>query len=287
MVAKGADKLAKEIERLAKLTATAVDMSVKAGLPVSFVTEDTIRSHPDTLDRLFRTAIDHGATRLVLCDTVGHATPDGIKALVEWTRELVDKMGATVGLDWHGHNDRGLALVNAIFAAQYGCDRIHGTAIGIGERVGNTAMDQLLVNLKLLGAIDNDLSCLMAYCRTVSEATKTPIARNYPVVGEDAFRTATGVHAAAIIKAKSKGDDDLADRVYSGVPAAMFGRDQEICIGPMSGASNVNYWLDQRDITGDDALVAAILKVAKQSDHNLSDQEVRAVIDRHHRNTGG
>jgi len=263
----------------------AIDFAVKEGLPVNFVTEDTTRSRPELLRDLFRAAIDHGATRLTVCDTVGHSTPDGVRSLIEFTREVIAETGIDVKIDWHGHNDRGLALVNSIFALEYGADRVHGCILGIGERVGNAPLDQILINLKLLGLIDTDLSKLSALANKVSTATRFPIPINYPVVGEDAFRTATGVHAAAIIKAQAKGDDFLADRVYSGVPAGMFGREQEICIGPMSGASNITYWLDKRGIAHDEGLVAAIMKSAKQSDHNLSDAEVRAVIDRHKRNS--
>lgn len=269
-----------DINRLETLTREAVDLGVKAGLPVSFVTEDTIRSSPDTLERLFKTAIDHGARRLILCDTVGHATPDGIKALVNWTRELVASTGIEIGLDWHGHNDRGLALVNSVIAIEAGCDRVHGTALGIGERVGNAAMDMILVNLKLLGAIDNDLSALMAYCRATSEATRTPIERNYPVVGEDAFRTATGVHAAAIIKAQKKGDEWLADRIYSGVPAQMVGKQQVIDIGHMSGESNVVAWLTSHGYEPEPALVAAVFRAAKTSNRTLHEDEVLAIVRR-------
>ncbi len=275
-----------DLARLEKLTADACDMAAKAGLPVAFVTEDTIRSHPSTLERLFKTAIDHGATRLILCDTVGHASPDGLKALIAWTRDLVDQTGVAVGLDWHGHNDRGLALVNTLFAIEYGCDRVHGTALGIGERVGNTAMDQILVNLRLLGAIDNDLSALMAYGRAVSEATKTPISRNYPVIGEDAFRTATGVHAAAIVKAQGKGDTWLADRIYSGVPAAMVGKKQVIEVGHMSGESNVVAWLISHGYHPAPELVAEVFRSAKRTNRTLHDDEIEAIVRRFAAATG-
>lgn len=269
-----------DVGRMVSLTATAVKMGVDAGLPVSFVTEDTIRSKPETLEALFGTAIDNGAQRLILCDTVGHASPDGIRALVEWTLELVQKSGTKVELDWHGHNDRGLALVNAIFALEYGCTRVHGTALGIGERVGNTSMDQLLVNLRLQEAIDNDLSPLMAYCRTVSEATRTPIPNNYPVVGEDAFRTATGVHAAAIVKAQRKGDDWLADRIYSGVPASMVGKRQVIEVGHMSGESNVYAWLATNGYAPLPDLVAEIYRTAKRSNRTLHNDELEQIVRR-------
>jgi len=271
------------IERSVK----AIEFAVKEGLEVTFVTEDTTRSRPDLLTPLFRAAIDAGAKNLCLCDTVGHVTPDGVKNLISYTRHVIEGTGAKVGIDWHGHNDRGLGLVNSIYALEYGADRVHGTILGIGERVGNAQLDLILINLKLLGIIpDRDLTKLAAIAQLVSKATRFPIPINYPVVGEDAFRTATGVHAAAIIKAKSKGDDFLADRVYSGVPASMVGRKQEICVGPMSGISNVTYWLQDHGIHPDDALVTSILKVAKESDHNLSEEEILAVSDRHARKNG-
>ncbi|MCK6587949.1 MAG: 2-isopropylmalate synthase, partial [Polyangiaceae bacterium] len=178
--------------------------------------------------------------------------------------------------------DRGLALENALWALEFGADRVHGTALGVGERVGNTPMELVLLNLKLLGQLENqDLTHLINYCTTAAQALHFQVPINYPLVGRDAFRTATGVHAAAIIKAQQKGDEWLADRVYSGVPAGMFGRHQEICIGFMSGASNVNFWLRQRKIEPSKDLVEAILAKAKTSAEILTDVEIMAIVDQH------
>jgi 2-isopropylmalate synthase len=267
------------VELIAKRSAEAIDVAVKAGLAVAYVTEDTTRTRPEALATLFKVAVDHGASRLCLCDTVGHATPDGVRNLINFTKSLVAGMGAQVGIDWHGHNDRGLALVNAIWALECGADRVHATALGIGERVGNAPMELILLNLKLLRLLDHqDLTHLLEYCKVTAEAVGWQVPINYPLVGADAFRTATGVHAAAIIKAQQKGDEWLADRIYSGVPAGMFGRHQEICIGFMSGASNVNYWLRQRQIEPSKDLVDAILARAKTSPTILTDEEVLAVV---------
>ena len=266
------------LDFIQKTSADAIDFAVKEGLEVAYVTEDTTRSPPGTLDVLFRSAIDHGASRLVLCDTVGHATPVGARALVEWTRTLITAMGVDIAIDWHGHNDRGLAVVNAIAALDAGANRLHACGLGVGERVGNTAMDLLLLNLKLLGWIDNDLTDLVRYVEKVSDATKVAIPVNYPLSGSDAFRTATGVHAAAIIKAKDKGDDWLADRVYSGVPAGDFGRQQVIEIGHMSGMSNVRFWLAQRHIPATDELCQRILRTAKTTGWTLSEKEILKLI---------
>lgn len=270
-----------DVNLIAKRSAEAIDVAVKAGLPVAYVTEDTTRSRPENLTTLFRTAIDHGARRICLSDTVGHATPDGVRNLIEFTRHVIAGTGAEIGIDWHGHNDRGLALENALWAFEYGADRVHATGLGIGERVGNTPMELLLLNLKLLGQLGGqDLTKLLDYCQTIAKAVRWDVPINYPLVGRDAFRTSTGVHAAAIIKAMTKGDTWLADRIYSGVHAGMFGRGQEICVGFMSGASNVDHWLAQRGIPSDEGLVAAILKEAKSLDHIMTEEEILAVVKR-------
>jgi 2-isopropylmalate synthase len=276
-------------DRLEKLTRDAVRMGVQAGLPVSFVTEDTVRSHPRTLGRLFRAAAEEGATRLVLCDTVGHATTNGVFNLVHFADDLLIGMGlrSKVKLDWHGHNDRAHALSNALYAIEAGIDRVHGTILGIGERVGNTSLDQMLVNLKLLGVVERDLDALAELVELVSEACHWPIPWNYPVFGRDAFRTATGVHAAAVIKAINKGDQHLVDRVYSGVPAAWFGRSQEILIGFMSGESNVRYWLHSRGIPVHDDLVKAIFDVAKRRSELLTEEEIMEIVARFAPETAG
>jgi 2-isopropylmalate synthase len=270
-----------DVDHILKTSEEAIKFAVKEGMDVAYVTEDTTRSRPDHLDRIFRHAINLGVKRLVLCDTVGYATPDGIFNLIDWTRSLINGMGADVKIDWHGHNDRGLGVTNAIFALEAGADRVHGTALGIGERVGNAALDQVLLNLKLLGAIDNDLTHLVAYCREVSRACRWPIPKNYPLAGEDAFRTATGVHASAIVKAFERNEPWLADRVYSGVPASWFGKEQEIEIGPMSGMSNVRFWLKQRRFEFEEELARKILARAKTSSRTLEEWEINEVIRDH------
>jgi 2-isopropylmalate synthase len=271
-------------------TAEAVGFAVRHGLPTTYVTEDTTRSRPEVLAELFRTAIGEGASRICLCDTVGHATPEGVRRLVAFARRIIEESGAEVAVDWHGHNDRGLALANALVAMDAGADRLHGCVLGIGERVGNAPLDQLVINLALMGRLAHggaDLSKLAPLCRKVSAATQWPIPDNYPVMGADAYRTATGIHAAAIMKARAAGDTRLADRVYSAVPASVFGRSQEICVGPLSGTSNVIHWLRSRGYGDDAELVARILSHAKAHDRLLTDMELHHLVARHlHRATG-
>ena len=266
------------VEHLERTTEKAVRFAVQNGLPSMYVTEDTMRTDPDTVKRLYSTAIRNGARAIVLCDTVGHATPSGAFNLVKFTiDEVVRPSGEKIRVDWHGHNDRGLAIANSLAAVAGGAHQVHAAANALGERVGNTPMELMLVNLRLMGLIHQDLSRLKEYCEKVAQATHTMIPLNYPVVGHDAFRTATGVHAAALIKAFRKNDLALANVVYSGVPAHLFGLDQVIEIGPMSGKSNVLFWLEKHRIPADDATVARIFDAAKQSPRVLSDAEVLAL----------
>jgi 2-isopropylmalate synthase len=267
------------VSHLLRTIETAVSYARSHGLTVMFVTEDTTRAQPEHLAAMYLTAARCGATRLCLADTVGHATPSGVQHLVLFLREQLQNAGfGDLKLDWHGHRDRGLDVVNSLAALSAGARRMHGCALGIGERVGNTAMDTLLMNLVMLGWIEQDLRALEAYCRLASEMTGMPIPRNYPIIGDDAFTTSTGVHAAAVVKAQSKGDTRLADRVYSAVPASLIGRRQVITIGPMSGQANVVAWLRDHGIEPAPTLVAAILGAAKQATHVLCDDEIRGVI---------
>jgi 2-isopropylmalate synthase len=266
------------LDKLLTLTEDAVSFAVSEGMPVMYVTEDTTRANPETIRALYTTAIRCGAKAVCVCDTVGHSTPDGARAVVRFVKGIIEEQGGNIRLDWHGHQDRGLGVINSIAAIQGGADQVHGSALGIGERVGNTPMDQLLVNLKLMGWIENDLSRLGEYCKVASQACGWDIPYNYPVFGRDAFRTATGVHAAAVIKSYRKGDRELADLVYSGVPAGLFGLEQVVEIGPMSGKSNVIYWLEKRGIEANDDRVSRIYDRAKQASGVLPDDEIMRLI---------
>ena len=263
---------------LLQTTDKAVPFARSLGLEVMYVTEDTSRCDPETVKLLYTAAINCGAGAIVVCDTVGHATPSGVHALIRFVlEEVIKPSGEKVRLDWHGHSDRGLGVANSLAALAAGADCVHGTALGIGERVGNTQIDQMLVNLKLMGVppwAEQDLTRLKEYCVTVSGATGVPIPRNYPVLGDDAFRTATGVHAAAVIKAFKKGDVDLANTVYSGVPSHYFGLEQIIEIGPMSGKSNVIFWLESRGMAASPEVVDRIFQRAKTSNRCLTDEEI-------------
>jgi 2-isopropylmalate synthase len=266
------------LDHILDLSVDAVKFAIENDLPVTYATEDSTRARPDDLRRLYTAAIEAGAERIVVSDTCGFAAPDGVKNLITFVRDVVADTGVDVKIDWHGHSDRGLAIINAMTAIKAGADRIHATGLGIGERVGNTAMDLLLVNMKLDGMMERDLTRLADYTKVVSEICHSPVHHMYPVFGPDAFRTATGVHAAAVIKAKNKGDAWLADRVYSGVPAGWFGLKQRIEVGSKSGVSNIVYWLAEHGVRPEKKLVDQIFTSAKQHDHVLTDDEIWNII---------
>jgi len=267
---------------LLETTERAIKFVVSLGLDPMYVTEDTTRCDPAMIKRLYSTAISCGARSIVVCDTAGHSTPAGAFVLIKFVLdEVVKPSGENIRVDWHGHNDRGLAVANSLAALAAGADCVHASALATGERVGNTPMDQMLVNLKLLNVAlwnQQDLSKLKEYCQAVARATGVAIPRNYPVVGDDAFRTATGVHASAVIKALKKNDIELANAVYSGVPAHLFGLEQSIDVGPMSGKSNIVFWLGRHNIPATDELIDRIYTFAKSADHTLTESEIRACL---------
>jgi 2-isopropylmalate synthase len=269
-----------ELDWIIEQSAKAVRFAVEHGIPVMYVTEDTTRAKPEDIEKLYVAAIEAGAARICIADTVGHATPWGTRNLVRFVRGIVDRTNPSVKVDWHGHQDRGLGVINCIAALEAGADRVHGAAAGIGERVGNAPMDLLMVNLKLMGWIDNDLSQLTEYVRFVARVTGVGLDDRYPVFGRDAFRTGTGVHAAAIIKAKKKGSEWLADRVYSGVPAGMFGLSQIIEVGPMCGLSNVIYWLASNGYPQEEGLAKEIFQQAKATNRILTEEELHSSAKR-------
>ena len=274
------------IDYLLQHTEEAVGFAVKEGLPVMYVTEDTTRADPESIRRLYTAAVRAGASRVCIADTVGHATPNGARAIVTFVKSLFTELGVDIGIDWHGHRDRGFGIACAIAALEAGATRLHGAALGIGERCGNTSLDLLLVNLTMMGYLDRDLTSLGAYCEAVSRACDVPIPQNYPVVGADAFRTATGIHAAAVVKAFRKGDRALMDAVYAAVPASLVGRQQEIEVGPMSGKSNVVFWLESRGLPAPDELVDRIFAAAKASNRTLTHEQIESIVNSQESNVG-
>ncbi|WP_030571207.1 LeuA family protein [Streptomyces aureocirculatus] len=251
----------------------------REGAEFVLVLEDTVRCTPEVLDAVYDVAVDTGTRRITLCDTVGTAVPNGTEALIRWTQRYFAERGHAMALEWHGHNDRGLALANSLTALSLGCLRVHGTVLGIGERAGNAPLDQLMVNSSLDGHHSYDLKALRAYCSYAAPVLGVDIPQNYPALGRDVFKTSAGVHASAILKAHTKGNTLLKDSVYAGVPAALLGREQEVLIDASSGSNNVKYWLTVHGYAADNPdVIKKVLEKAKAGNGPLTDDEIGQIL---------
>jgi 2-isopropylmalate synthase len=251
----------------------------REGVEFVLVLEDTVRCTPEVLERVYDVAIDTGVRRVTLCDTVGAALPSGTASLIHWSNYYFSYHGHPVTFEWHGHNDRGLALINSLTALALGCDRVHGTILGVGERAGNAALDQLMINTHLDRHGRYDLTALRDYCEHAASALGVSIPQNYPAMGRDVFKTSAGVHASAIMKAHEKGNTSVKDAIYSSVPASLLGRGQEVLIDASSGANNVKYWLTINGYRKDNAdAIKKVLIMAKAGHGPLSDDQIRRII---------
>ncbi|MFE7978120.1 LeuA family protein [Streptomyces shenzhenensis] len=268
-----------DIEVIRQAVRRSAEECRRGGAEFVLVLEDAVRCTPEILTAVYDVAVETGTRRLTLCDTVGAAVPEGAEALIRFTQRYFADREHLVELEWHGHNDRGLALANSLTALALGCARVHGTILGVGERAGNTSLDQLMVNSQLDGSHTYDLTSLRAYCDYAAPLLGVDVPQNYPALGRDVFRTSAGVHASAILKAHEKGSITLKDGVYAGVPARLLGREQEVLIDAASGASNVKYWLTVHGHGTDDAsLIKRVLERAKASDVPLTDDEIGQIL---------
>lgn len=270
-----------QVDELLRKLARVVSWARSQGLSVTFVAEDASRTSPEDLQQALLTAARAGAGRVCLADTTGVLSPWGAEQLVRFSRTVLDEHGFTsVGLDWHGHNDRGLAVACALAAARGGADRLHATLLGVGERAGNPPLEQMLVNLALLGAHAHPVNQLVPRLREAARVLGLPVPAQVPILGEAVFCTATGVHAAAIFKAQAQGRHDWEELVYNPFPPSFVGAQQTVRIGPYSGAASVRFWLREHGLPENARLVQAVLEMAKASRHVLDDEDILATIGR-------
>ncbi len=229
-------------DRMIQMIQTSGHFLREQGTRFGISIEDATRTPPDELRQIIETALSVGAEILTLCDTVGEATPTGTTRLVNFVRTLVANSEQNAEIWWHGHNDRGLSLANAIAAAEASADGISGTFLGLGERTGNTPLEQFILYLHSHGSQQFKLSQLVPYCKRLAKLTSTNIPIHAPLIGKQAFATCTGTHAAAIIKARALGSQ-FEDLVFSSVPANLLGQRQTLLVGPTSGRANAQFAL--------------------------------------------
>lgn len=242
---------------------------------VSF--EDGSRTPPAELDRLISTSVEMGVHSIALCDTVGDCTPDGAARITEFTLQRIEKAGMQTTVVWHGHNDKGLSVANALSAAITGAHVISGTFLGIGERSGNTPLEQIILLLAQAGSTKYSLAALQPYCQKLAEYTHTPISMTAPLIGQQVFATSAGTHAAAILKARKLGID-FEDYIFSSVPASKLGRSQDVLLGPTSGMATARYILEQMGLPVSEEVARGLLNYAKTQDRWLLDNDIQHYV---------
>ncbi|MFI9422205.1 LeuA family protein [Streptomyces achromogenes] len=252
----------------------------KVGLPFSFSVEDASRTPPDELRDMVELAVRYSAYSIAVCDTVGESTPAGVHRLVGFVKSLIKDRGSHVKILWHGHNDRGLGLANSIAAVEAGADIVGGAFLGIGERSGNTALEQVIMYLYQNGVGNFDVKNLIPYLKKLSAATEFPIPVNMPLVGQQAFATCTGTHAAAVLKAAEIGTD-FEDYVFSSIPASELGAVQDIGVGPTSGMANATYVLRKGNMDSSEGTAEALLAHAKTQHRLMYEDEIVAWYKQH------
>ncbi len=221
------------LDKMLQSASEALAFARKEWIPIIFVTEDTTRAHPKTIAALYNLAMDFGAKSLIACDTCGHATPSGVTRLVKYVKGLVAKRRSAARVEWHGHMDRGLGVINSIAAAAAGADRIHGTGLGIGERAGNTPLEEVVMAIHVHGEAMGvhthvDTRGIHPISRKVAERSGIGVAANKAVVGRNAFRHASGIHQDGVVKFRE---------TYEVLDPAAVGneRGSEIVLGKLSG----------------------------------------------------
>jgi 2-isopropylmalate synthase len=269
------------IDRVQEAADASISFAVRAGARVVAVIEDASRTPPEMLAVLIRHVLSLGATAIQVSDSVGQSTPEGTRALLRFVSEQVKvRSGRTVRVDWHGQQDRGLALANALAATEAGADRVLASALGLGERCGTVPLELLLTNLRLIGRWPHTLNALQEYCESAAAAFGVAIAPAHAVIGADAFRIGSGAHATAMVKALRSGDRSLADVVCSAVPASLVGAEPRVDVSPVSGLSNVRWWLAQHGYDpGDLVLMRELLLAVKHTQRVASDDELRDLAD--------
>jgi 2-isopropylmalate synthase len=266
--------------RLRDAAEASIAFAVRAGARVVAVLDDASRTPPEQLAPVLRDVAALGASAVRLADSAGRATPDATRALVRFVSEhLRTRTGRPVRLDWVGQNDRGLALANAMAAVDAGVDRVFASALGLGSRSGITPMELLLTNLRVNGLWSHSLRTVVEYCESAATAFGIAIAPSSPLIGSDAFRTGSGAHATALVKALRAGDPWLADNVISGVPAGLLGLENRVDISPVSGLSNVRWWLARHGYdASDQVLTRELLLAVKQTQRAATDDELHELV---------
>lgn len=267
-----------DVTEITEWMAKSVNFASKQGLIPTVATEHTTQTEPEVIKQIYLAGLDNGGQKVCIADTSGAASPISTEKIIRFFRDEVLKSFNDVDIDWHGHNDRGLSVINSLVALSAGAQRVHGTAIGIGERAGNTPLEQMLINLKM--ARDpkrQDLGAISELATFAAEIFNVPVPPNYPGLGEKVYRTASGIHAAAELKAGQLGLKGTTP--YSAVSPEWVNRETDVVVGPLSGSHNVRFVAERLGIPATNEFIARALDVAKSANRILTDQDIKNIAN--------
>lgn len=237
-------------EALARI-ARYVPMALDLGFTVSVGAEDASRADLDHLAAMAEAVEAAGGYRLRIADTVGVLDPQSTATLIANLRSR-----SSLDLEFHGHDDLGLATANTLSAIRAGCTDASVTVTGLGERAGNAALEEIAVALVRLDGLTTgvDLPSLMPLAALVAEAAGRPVPAGKAVVGSDVFAHESGLHVAGLLKEAE---------TYQGLDPQLLGRQHSIVVGKHSGARALAHVLARRGIALEPRVAAPLVEAVR------------------------
>jgi D-citramalate synthase len=261
-------KLRKTRDQVSHMAWEAVEYAKGRGLIVELSGEDASRADQEFVRHIFSGGVERGADRLCFCDTVGLLTP-------ERAAEVVPPLAALAPLSIHCHDDLGVAIANTLAALKAGATCAHVTVNGLGERAGNTPLEELVMALEVLYGVKTGIKTGEIYhlASLVSRLTKVPLPTNKAIVGEMAFTHESGIHAHGILRDS---------RTYEPIRPEMVGRKRRIVLGKHSGTASVEAALQEMNYKADRHQVAEIVaRIKKLGDEGkrVMDTDLMAIAE--------
>nr|WP_157197279.1 (R)-citramalate synthase [Methanohalobium evestigatum] len=263
-------KLKKDRDEVRQIASEVTEYAKDHGLIVELSGEDASRADHEFLKSLYSDGISAGADRLCYCDTVGMLIP-------EKTREIFSDMSSSLDapLSVHCHDDFGLAVANSVAAINAGARECHMTVNGIGERAGNTSLEEVIMILEWLYNYDTGIKLEELYktSRTVSRLTGLPVSANKALVGENAFTHEAGIHVHGLLANTS---------TYEPLKPETIGRERKIVMGKHAGKSSLKLALKELGLEVDESQLDEILsrvKVLADKGKRVSDADIQSIAE--------
>ncbi len=255
------------IERLERCT----DYGVEHGAEIAYVVEDATRSEIDTIVKISHAAVEAGANKIIIADTVGFSRPAAIQFIVKQvTQELSDLTKKSFDMGIHVHNDFGLASANTLAAIEMGITYPHVCVNGFGERAGNAALEEVVMALEILYGVKTGIKTarLFELSKLVERAFAIPIPVHKAIVGQNAFNHGSGIHVHATLAHSLS---------YEPIPPEMVGRKRSFYLGKFAGRHLIEYVLKKNNIPATKQQVQEIAQAVKQ---HHAQQDKKSILKR-------